>query len=626
MMLLAVALAALVLAHVMRAVRHATLFPAGRRPRTFHLAVGLSLAYVVDTVVPLRVGELVRAVYVSLRAGQGLGRVLATIVFERMSDLFAVALILLVLPRVVAGAPHTSALVLGAMAGAAAVVVAAAVLLRVSRGVRRAMWSVASIFNDRIRLSLVDAAWTVAQLVATTPRRNRAYLLLTAPMWATYLAAYALIGRATGLGFASVLTGLLARPLSALVGASALDRVLLLFASIAALAVLVAGLLADGSGIQRSFRLALRVGLPDEDNDAGMSRETFARDEDYGAILSAHFTEQSTAAAGFGLHGLDGAVVQRLLPGGSDALTAVVEAEGAFVIRKFAMGAGSAKLAEQADWLRRHSDELPLAEVIAERAGDAKFRYDMPYLASAHDLYEMVHVLPVDESRRLLGEVVDSVDRWHRLHNGAPCDAASFEAYVEGKVVANARNVLDFARLQLPERYAINDERYALSEWERLLEPAWVKSQMRERATGAVHGDLTIENIIVCPERGPGWYLIDPNPSNHFDTPLIDWAKLMQSLNLGYEALDRGPPARVRDGHIHLMLSRSNVYAALHDELDRQLARRLGPDQRRDVAFHEIVNYLRLIPYKMRNPPAKAMTFFACASILLRRYEELCFA
>ncbi|HLK25925.1 MAG TPA: lysylphosphatidylglycerol synthase domain-containing protein, partial [Caulobacteraceae bacterium] len=110
-MLLAVALAALVLAHVMRAVRHATLFPAGRRPRTFHLAVGLSLAYVVDTVVPLRVGELVRAVYVSLRAGQGLGRVLATIVFERMSDLFAVALILLVLPRVVAGAPHTSALV-----------------------------------------------------------------------------------------------------------------------------------------------------------------------------------------------------------------------------------------------------------------------------------------------------------------------------------------------------------------------------------------------------------------------------------------------------------------------------------------------------------------------------------
>jgi hypothetical protein len=287
------------------------------------------------------------------------------------------------------------------------------------------------------------------------------------------------------------------------------------------------------------------------------------------------------------------------------------------------MGDTAAKLHEQARWLRRHRGDLPLADIIAERQDCAQYRYDMPYLASAHDLYEMVHVMPIEASRQILGEVIDHVDRWHQAHIVGLCDKSAVDAYVERKVITNAAAALEFARLQLPERYAINHEAYALSEWSRLLDGDWVASQLRERWTGSIHGDLTIENIIVCPERRPGWYLIDPNPTNLFDTPLIDWAKLMQSLNLGYEALDRGPPARLEDDAIHLMFSRSRTYAELHDELDRLLKARLGDGAYREVVFHELVNYLRLIPYKMRNQPAKAMTFFACASVLLRRYEAM---
>ena len=621
MMLFAAAIAALVLAHILRAVRQSALFAGSRRPRTFHLAVGLSIAYVVNTLIPLRIGELVRAVYISGRARQSLSTVLATIVFERLTDLVAVLLILLALPHVVAGAPAAPPAVLAALAGGGAAIVLGAVLVRRSRSVRRALWTVTSVFNDRIRLALVDTAWTVSQFVVANPARRPFYWLLTLPMWATYLASYALLGSATGDGLGKVAYGLLARPLSALAGASPLDRVLMLFACVAALSILLAGLIADGSGIQRAFRATLKLGLPQTDVTRLMSRSAFARDEDYDAILQAHFTDARTAAAGFGVHGLDGAVVQRLLPGGSDAITAIVEDDNRFVIRKFAMGDAAGKLGEQADWLREHRSALPLADIIAERQGPAQHRYDMPYRGSAHDLYEMVHVMPVDASRRILREVVESVDQWHRSHAKGPCHPDALDAYVDRKVVANAAMLLEFARLQLPERYAINDEAYALDEWRRLTDRDWVRAQLRDHRTTAIHGDLTIENIIVCPEQRPGWYLIDPNPENLFNTPLIDWAKLMQSLNLGYEALDRGPPARVADGAIQLMFSRSRVYAELHDELDRQLEQRLDARARREVAFHELVNYLRLTPYKMRNQPAKAMTFFACASVLLRRYE-----
>jgi hypothetical protein len=623
MILLAAALATLVLAHVLRAVRHSMLFPPDHRPRTFHLAVGLSIGYVVNTLLPLRIGELVRGLYVSVRASQSFGAVLATIVFERLTDLVAVSLILLLLPHLIAGAPAASPVGLAAMAGAAGAIGLGAALVRRSRTTRQAIWAATSIFNDRIQLSLIDAAWTLSQLVASRPSRRRSYWLLTLPMWVTYLASYALLGRAAGVGMDSVADGLLARPLSAMISAGPLDRLLLLFACVAALSILTAGIVADGSGIQRTFRRALRIGLLEVDASRSMSRSAFVRDEDYGAVLRAHFTDAKTAAAGFGVHGLDGAVVLRLLPGGSDALTAVVGTDNRLVIRKFAMGDAAAKLNEQARWLREHRVDLPLADIIAERRDCAQFRYDMPYLASAHDLYEMVHVMPIEASRQILREVVDHVDRWHKTHNAGLCDEAALGAYVERKVIANAAAVLDFARLQLPERYAINNQAYALSEWRRLLDRDWVRDQLRERWTSSIHGDLTIENIIVCPERCPGWYLIDPNPINLFDTPLIDWAKLVQSLNLGYEALDRGPPARLEDDAIHLMFSRSRTCAELHDELDRLLEERLDDGARREVAFHELVNYLRLIPYKMRNQPAKAITFFACASVLLRRYEAV---
>jgi hypothetical protein len=137
-----------------------------------------------------------------------------------------------------------------------------------------------------------------------------------------------------------------------------------------------------------------------------------------------------------------------------------------------------------------------------------------------------------------------------------------------------------------------------------------------------IHGDLTIENIIVSPRHETGWYLIDPNPVNIFDSPLIDWAKLMQSLNLGYEAMNRASAVATGGSDLRLVLARSNAYAQLHEHLHAHLCPKVGSDGMREIAFHELVNYLRLLPYRIRNTPTQGPTFFACTSLLLRRYHQ----
>lgn len=614
------ALAALLVGHGIRAARQADLFAAEARPRPFHLMVGLSIGYVVNAVLPFRLGEVTRALYVAVRAKHGVGRVGATILAERLSDLLVVLTGLSVL-AVFGGLVPTSPSSLALMAFAILLGVGGGVALNRSRRARRLVWALASPFNDRIRLALAELAWSSARLIAGAAMLRPRFLLLTALMWCAYLLAYARFANAAGVDPPIVAAAMLDSPLRPLLARTqAIGDALVLLATAAALVILVVGLATDRRGIGRAFARVSRFGFHTSSASSAALRDAFVDREDYGAMLRAHFTDSRPLIAQFGLRGLGDAVVHRILPGGSDAITALAEVDRRLVIRKFATGGAATKLDEQARWLDCHAATLPLATVAA-RSGDAScFRYDMPYIGGPRDLYEVVHTSPASDSVALIEAVVDRVDRHHARHR-SPAAPEDMARYVDEKIVANARRALDFARLELPEEYRINGEPFSLAEWSPLLDRAWSLAQIRHREATAVHGDLTIENIIVSPAQGPGWYLIDPNPENLFDSPLIDWAKLMQSLHLGYETLNRGPVARVHEGAVTLHLARSSAYSELHAAYLRLLKDRFGADRVREIHFHEIVNYLRLVPYKLRNQPERALSFVACVSLLLRRYQ-----
>jgi hypothetical protein len=86
--------------------------------------------------------------------------------------------------------------------------------------------------------------------------------------------------------------------------------------------------------------------------------------------------------------------------------------------------------------------------------------------------------------------------------------------------------------------------------------------------------------------------------------------------------MNRGIAVAVSGSDLRLALARSNAYAQLHDHFCTLLGAQVDPHGMREIAFHELVNYLRLLPYRLRSAPAKGLTFFACASLLLRRYRE----
>lgn len=244
-------------------------------------------------------------------------------------------------------------------------------------------------------------------------------------------------------------------------------------------------------------------------------------------------------------------------------------------------------------------------------------------MVPANDFYDFIHTQPIERSKQIISEVIESITLFHQQHEGKIADEALVRKYLLEKAVNNATLIIDFAKTFLNSSYTINGKHFDFSQWECLLDIDWMSRQVSKRLTTVVHGDLTIENIIVAPQHERGWYIIDPNPDNIFNTRLIDWAKLMQSVHLGYEGLNRNFSCAVVNDSIQLAFTKSLAYTELHAHLEDLARQHHGADGLREIYFHELINYLRLTPYKIRHDPKKGLCFFGCTSILLSRYLEI---
>ena len=138
LLLFGAAVSVLLCAHAVRAIRHSLLFAREDLPERFGLLLALSVSYALNAILPFRIGEVVRALFIAARLRLRMPYVLATVAAERFSDLAAVALIATLLSLTTVDAP--SALLRSAawLAVAACIIAAVAILVRRVAAVRHA--------------------------------------------------------------------------------------------------------------------------------------------------------------------------------------------------------------------------------------------------------------------------------------------------------------------------------------------------------------------------------------------------------------------------------------------------------------------------------------------------------
>lgn len=143
-----------------------------------------------------------------------------------------------------------------------------------------------------------------------------------------------------------------------------------------------------------------------------------------------------------------------------------------------------------------------------------------------------------------------------------------------------------------------------------------------------IHGDLTIENIICLrsEERKENFYFIDPNPGNIHESSNLDYAKLLQSLHGGYEFLMATQNVEVNKNQINFIYTKSDIYTYLYKMLDEYMYDNFSLNRIKSIYYHEIIHWLRLIPYKISKNEKRVLLFYAgmimVMNDVIKRFEE----
>jgi hypothetical protein len=129
-----------------------------------------------------------------------------------------------------------------------------------------------------------------------------------------------------------------------------------------------------------------------------------------------------------------------------------------------------------------------------------------------------------------------------------------------------------------------------------------------------IHGDLTIENIVCLRQQADeedDFYIIDPNTGNIHESLFLDYAKLLQSVHGGYEFMMKTKEVAQHENHIDFLDVRSTVYTALYEQFVAYMHKHYTQKQVKSVFYHEIVHWLRLMPYKIANDAGRCLIFYA---------------
>ncbi|TAA44344.1 flippase-like domain-containing protein [Pseudoxanthomonas winnipegensis] len=615
----------LLLSHIIRTIRwRVILSRSGVEVSNTRPLAALSVGYLINTLLPLRLGELVRTGLLSYTVRTRFSTVLATVFVERLIDLAVLILLFVALigwqaaPRLVSGSLITL-LALGTLV----------VLLARSTLARRVALELASLFNENVKSAILHFCYLVTQLLFKPSLLTRGrFWALTVAMWGAALASLGLFAVAAHQDFAVTFLAVYGdatqgQPTSlAVLNAPWLLAYLTLPIPIILIYAYLSGFNAL-AGLRGGLRAISRLEVYGGGELRSRS-QTFNSLGHYNAFLDRHYRGHGGLLSEFEQRGIEDVLVHRVFHGGSGAITALVEVSGKLRVRKFATGALGAKLRIQREWLRNHCAELPLVEILETRADGEDYFYDMAFIGGSRDLYEGIHSEPVGMSTALLDDVIE---RMSRFHASSACESASDSVvadYIASKVLANYRSIrTEFQDVIALGWIDLNGEPFDLDQLRMMEDPKWFLDRLTDRRQSSIHGDLTIENIMLegANLESGRWFLIDPNPVNGFQSPLIDFAKLMQSLHLGYEALHKAPRASLVGNRLTVGLHRSFQYESIYRHTVERLTQRLGANGMQQVYLHELINYLRLIPYQLRANREAGLAFFGGLCLLVREFH-----
>lgn len=613
----------IVAGHLLKTIRWKQFADVYEKASVDNLAFSLSIGYLINFCVPFRVGDLVRAYLAGRKMKNGFAFSLATVIWDRFLDVLTVGVLFIILHIM----PFDNELIresaffyTGMGIG---LILLTVIAFKCSGIIKKIIKKVSWIFNEKIELFILLFCWSLISAFKEIVRKvNKGILLLlTMGMWGCYLCSYSLLASffstfISGYEFVDVFLLLFARgnvdsssakQMSSLEGVSTqMGTIMAVYLLLTIVVILVVVQIHKRFSQTESVSERSHYLLPQ------------INPKDRLHFLENYFDGNAKTYIQSYLDMNRDIQIVRDYSAGSKATTMLCMTEEKMFFRKYILGEDAVRLENQVQWILEHQKQLPLPKIYQrEYKENESCFYDMEYHASAVDLFSYIHSNTIERSWGMLKDVLDNL--WGRFYRDAMADEpVKMQEYIENKVTKNIaclRNARELQGLIGYDTININGKAYRnLNVLGKYFSKEHLSEVFKEDLCSVIHGDLTIENIIAVEknqEYPNGFYLIDPNTENYFSSFFLDYAKLLQSLHGGYEFLVNTPNVQIAGNRIQLMMNRSVSYDELYERYRTYLFEKFTYEQVKSIYYHEVIHWLRLMPYKLEKNGKNAAIFYA---------------
>lgn len=618
--MLIIAIVLVCLAHFIRTLRWELFVKTYEKPNTKNLLQSLSIGYFINSFIPFKAGDLVRAWISGRKMKNGRGFALATVIVDRYLDILVVGILFAIFSAFNLDSADSVWFYMFLAVG----VLAVTVLVYILRGyVKRILKNIAGIFNAGIEIRLLRFFWSLIWSFKDIFKKiSKTRLLLeTLGMWILYLASYYcfaafLSHQGSNVNWLDVFYMLFTKnsihvgSLGAITFTQGMMNAQMIWTGIYLFAPIV-------------ILFVISLCLKSKDDETLDSEEEYLNlipqlDENERLnFLETYFSNERREYIESYLKINQNILIIRDYSAGSNATTMLCMNNGKNFFRKYAFGADGDKLYQQIEWLQRFKDIIPLPDIMQYQKQDNFCYYDMPYDSQAVGLFDYAHSMPKENAWKFIKKATECLEISLYKVNQRPADKATIDEYIKSKVNKNLDKIMNakyLKRLMEYDKIIINGRSFHnLPYYLPYLSEEHLYDIFKNDTYSEIHGDLTIENII-CTRNADGeddFYIIDPNTGNIHDSSNLDYGKLLQSIHGGYEFLMATKNVSIEKNRINFVFTKSEAYTYLYDMLDKYMRENFEEERVKSIYYHEIIHWLRLMPYKIEKNGKRVLLFYA---------------
>lgn len=617
--LMMIAIGLMLVGHIYKVKRWGLYINVYEKPAEGNLLGALAVGHVINTIIPIRIGDVFRVFISGKKMKNGYALSIATVLTDLYIDLVTVGAMCGGLLFIGKGGEKLQQVAHQYSIIFLIVIPTTLICIICRRYIKKLIAICSKVFNETIEFNLMYISYLViASLKDIVKHISKIkFVLYSFFMWLGYILAYVFFAEAlqskdlsytTSEVFATLFSGGAVYKVN-----SGIDMIMWLCFLILPLLIC---LLISEIRSEKNKVLVRRLILPQ------MS------EADKLAFLRTYYEEENREHINLYLEiNKDVSVVQDN-SAGSNASTVVILKDEKLYYRKYAFDVDGEKLAEQIEWIENHQMDIPLPCIVDKRIEKDFATYDMHSYASAVGLFRYIHTMPAENGWKILENALDDIRSGLHTKNVRHGDPDTIKKYISSKVSKNLWIIKEkdkyITNLEKYDSILVNGKRFkTLKFYADMLAENHLIDIFSNDTYADIHGDLTIENIVCLsnPEeidvmeykervQPLNYYFIDPNTGNVHDSPFLDYAKLLQSLHGNYEFLMMVQNVTINRESVNYMMTKSEAYAYVYTKYKKYLQNKFSKEEVLSIYYHEIIHWLRLMPYKIRKDEKLAVVFY----------------